>query len=43
MVMGELVSVIVPTYNFGSYIEGCIESILNQTYANIEVVVVNDG
>ena len=41
--MGELVSVIVPTYNFGSYIEGCIESILNQTYANIEVVVVNDG
>lgn len=38
-----LVSVIVPYYNHGEYIEECINSILASTYLNIEVVVVNDG
>lgn len=37
------VSVIVPVYNSGKYIEKCIESIINQTYQNIEVLIVNDG
>lgn len=38
-----LVSVIVPVYNGQDYLEGCIESIENQTYGNLEVIVVNDG
>lgn len=38
----ELISVIIPLYNTEKYIEQCIESVLNQTYTNIEVIVVND-
>lgn len=38
-----LISVIVPVYNGQDYLENCIRSIENQTYGNIEVVIVNDG
>ena len=38
-----LVSIIVPVYNVENYVGECIESIKNQTYSNIEVIVVNDG
>ena len=38
-----LVSIIIPVYNGENYVEKAIESALNQTYKNIEVVVVNDG
>ena len=37
------VSIIIPAYNVENYIEDCLESILNQTYTNIEVIIVNDG
>jgi glycosyltransferase involved in cell wall biosynthesis len=37
------VSVIVPIYNTGKYLERCINSILNQTYGNLEIILVNDG
>lgn len=37
------ISVIVPVYNTEKYIEKCLESILNQTYNDIEIIVVNDG
>jgi len=37
------VSVIVPVYNVGSYIYQCINSIINQTYSNIEIIIVIDG
>lgn len=39
----ELISIIIPVYNTKEYIRRCIDSALNQTYKNIEVVVVDDG
>lgn len=38
-----LITIIVPVYNVENYIEKCILSILNQTYSNIEILLVNDG
>lgn len=41
--MNDLVSVIVPIYNIEKYIDRCIKSIVDQTYDNIEVLLVVDG
>ena len=41
--MDELVSVIVPIYGVANYLEKCIESIINQTYENLEIILVDDG
>lgn len=38
-----LISIIVPVYNAEKYLNRCIESILNQTYCNIQLVLINDG
>ena len=38
-----MISVIVPVYNVKTYLEECLDSIQNQTYADIEVILVNDG
>ena len=41
--MEDLVSVLIPVYNVENYIDKCIESVVNQTYKNIEVILVDDG
>ena len=38
-----LVSVIVPIYNVEKYLNKCIESIINQTYKNLEIILIDDG
>ena len=41
--MDKLVSVIVPVYNVQEFVGECIESIINQTYTNMEIILVDDG
>ena len=41
--MKNLVSIIVPIYNSEVTIERCIKSIINQTYYNIEIILIDDG
>lgn len=41
--MSELISIIVPVYNAENYLDKCLESILNQTYKNLDIILVNDG
>ena len=38
-----LVSIVIPVYNVEKYLEECLNSIINQTYKRIEVIIVNDG
>ena len=38
-----VISVIVPVYNAEKYIRACLDSIVNQTYKNLEIILVEDG
>ena len=38
-----LVSVIVPVYNIADYVEKCVQSIVSQTYTNLEILLIDDG
>ena len=39
----ELISIIIPVYNVEHYLDKCLESVINQTYKNIEIILINDG
>lgn len=41
--MSEKISVIIPIYNVASYLDKCLQSIVKQTYSNLEIILVNDG
>lgn len=41
--MKEKISIIVPIYNVEKYLDKCIRSIINQSYKNIEIILINDG
>ena len=39
----EILSVIIPIYNGEKYLPRCVDSVINQSYKNIEIILVNDG
>ena len=41
--MGELISVIINVYNGEKFIKKCLDCIINQTYKNLEILIINDG
>lgn len=41
--MGPLVSILIPVYNTENYLAYCLDSIINQTYNNLQVIIVDDG
>lgn len=41
--MSKLISVIIPVYNVEKYLERCVKSVINQTYKNLEIILVDDG
>lgn len=41
--MEDLISIIIPVYNVDEYLDKCLKSVINQTYKNIEIILINDG
>lgn len=39
----EIISIIIPVYNCGDLLSDCLDSVVNQTYKNLEIVIVDDG
>ena len=40
--MDKLITVYIPSHNYGKYLDKAVKSILSQTYNNLEVIVIND-
>ena len=38
-----LISIVIPVYNVKKYLRQCVDSVLNQTYNNLQVILVDDG
>ena len=43
MICEDLISIVIPVYNVECYIQRCLESIILQSYKNLEIIIVNDG
>lgn len=41
--VGNLLSVVIPYYNLGQYLDEAVSSVLNSTYKNVELIIINDG
>ena len=41
--MKDFISIIIPVYNVSDYLDKCLESVVNQTYKKIEIIIIDDG